>query len=84
MMTTQIRKCVAVALVAAGTCVACAQSAVRALANVAEARADRFREKREQLAKDPDALEDILQDGAKRARAAAAPTMEKVRTAVGL
>ena len=45
---------------------------------------DPFREKREQLAKDPDALEDILQDGAKRARAAAAPTMEKVRAAVGL
>ena len=45
---------------------------------------DPFKEKREQLAKDPDALEDILQDGAKRARAAAAPTMEKVRSAVGL
>ena len=38
----------------------------------------------ETLAKDPDALEDVLQDGAKRARAAAAPTMEKVRKAVGL
>ena len=34
--------------------------------------------------KDPDALEDILQEGAKKARAAAAPTMEKVRKAVGL
>jgi tryptophanyl-tRNA synthetase len=45
---------------------------------------DPFKEKREQLAKDPDALEDVLQDGAKRARAAAAPTMEKVRSAVGL
>ena len=45
---------------------------------------DPFKEKREQLAKDPAALEDILQDGAKRARAAAAPTMEKVRKAVGL
>ena len=45
---------------------------------------DPFRAKREELAKDPDALEDILQDGAKRARAAAAPTMEKVRAAVGL
>ena len=29
---------------------------------------DPFKERREQLAKDPDALEDILQDGAKRAR----------------
>ena len=45
---------------------------------------DPFKERREVLAKDPDALEDILQDGAKRARAAAAPTMEKVRKAVGL
>ena len=45
---------------------------------------DPFKEKREELAKDPAALEDILQDGAKRARAAAAPTMEKVRAAVGL
>ena len=45
---------------------------------------DPFRAKREELAKDPDSLEDILQDGAKRARAAAAPTMAKVRKAVGL
>ena len=45
---------------------------------------DPFREKREQLAKDVDTLEDILRDGAKRAVAAAAPTMEKVRHAVGL
>ena len=45
---------------------------------------DPFREKREQLAKDVDTLEDILRDGAKRAAAAAAPTMEKVRHAVGL
>ncbi len=45
---------------------------------------DPFRERREQLAKDPDALEDILRDGAKRARAVAAVQMEKVRKAVGL
>ena len=45
---------------------------------------DPFREKREMLAGDPDSLEDILRDGAVRARAAAAPTMEKVRRAVGL
>ena len=45
---------------------------------------DPFREKREQLAKDPDALEDILRDGARKAREAAAPVMEKVRAAVGL
>ena len=59
MMTTRIKKCVAVALVAAGTCVACAQSAVRDLANVAEARADRFREKREQAAA-PDHIKEIF------------------------
>jgi len=45
---------------------------------------DPFRERREQLAKDPDALEDILRDGAKRASAVAAVQMEKVRKAVGL
>ncbi len=45
---------------------------------------DPFRAKREELAKDPATLEDILQDGARRARAAAAPVMEKVRQAVGL
>ena len=45
---------------------------------------DPFRERREKLAGDPSALEDILRDGAKRARAAAAPTMEAVRRAVGL
>ena len=45
---------------------------------------DPFREKREELMKDPDALEDILRAGAAKARAAAAPTMEKVRRAVGL
>jgi|SRR5574344_644984 tryptophanyl-tRNA synthetase len=45
---------------------------------------DPFRERREALAKDPDALEDILKAGAAKARAAAAVQMEKVRTAVGL
>ena len=45
---------------------------------------DPFRAKREELAKDPDTLEDILKAGADRARTAAAATMEKVRSAVGL
>jgi tryptophanyl-tRNA synthetase len=45
---------------------------------------DPFRERREELAKDPDALEDILREGAAKARAAAALTMAKVRQAVGL
>ena len=45
---------------------------------------DPFKARRDELAKDPDSLEDILKAGAARARAAAAPTMEKVRRAVGL
>ena len=45
---------------------------------------DPFAERRAALAKDPDALEDILREGAKKARAAAAVQMEKVRAAVGL
>ena len=45
---------------------------------------DPFKEKRDALAKDPSALEDILQEGAKRARWAAAKTMDKVRRAVGI
>ena len=45
---------------------------------------DPFRARRDELAKDADSLEDILQVGARRARAAAAPVMEKVRRAVGL
>ena len=45
---------------------------------------DPFKARREELEKDPDALEDILREGAKKARAAAAPVMEKVRAAVGL
>ena len=45
---------------------------------------DPFRAKREELAKDPDTLEDILRAGAAKARAAAAVTLEKVYAAVGL
>ncbi len=45
---------------------------------------DPFRAKREELAKDPDTLEDILQAGAAKARSFALETMEKVRSAVGL
>ena len=45
---------------------------------------DPFREKRAELEKDPDALEDILKAGAARARAEAAKVMDKVREAVGL
>ena len=45
---------------------------------------DPFKARRDELARDTSTLEDVLLDGAKRARAAAAPGMEKVRRAVGL
>ena len=45
---------------------------------------DPFKARRDELAKDPAALEDILRAGAAKARAAAAPLMEKVRKAVGI
>jgi tryptophanyl-tRNA synthetase len=43
-----------------------------------------FRERRKQLAADPGYVEDVLRDGAHRARAEAAKTMELVREAVGI
>jgi tryptophanyl-tRNA synthetase len=43
-----------------------------------------FREKRKQLAADRGYVDDVLQDGAKRARAEAQKTMELVRQATGL
>jgi tryptophanyl-tRNA synthetase len=43
-----------------------------------------FREKRKKLAADPGYVEDVLRDGAKRARAEAAKTMDLVRSATGL
>jgi len=43
-----------------------------------------FRKKREEIAKDPDAVFDILREGGKRARKIAKKTMEDVRDAVGL
>jgi tryptophanyl-tRNA synthetase len=42
------------------------------------------RAKREQLANDPDTLEDILQAGAKHAREVARPVLDRVRSACGL
>jgi len=45
---------------------------------------DPFKERREELAKDPDSLEDIMRAGAAKARAAAAPVMDKVRHSVGI
>lgn len=43
-----------------------------------------FRARRAELARDPDAVQAILDDGARRARAIAEKTMEEVRAAVGL
>jgi tryptophanyl-tRNA synthetase len=42
------------------------------------------REKRKQLAKDPEYVEEVLRKGAQKARAEARKTMELVRTAVGM
>ena len=42
-----------------------------------------YREKRKQLAADPTHVEDVLRDGARRARAEAVQTMELVREATG-
>jgi len=43
-----------------------------------------FRQKRSELAQRPDDVMDVLNDGAKRARAIAAQTMQEVRAAIGL
>lgn len=43
-----------------------------------------FRERRNELEKNPDHIKDILHDGASRAESIATETMEKVRSAVGL
>ena len=42
------------------------------------------RERREELARDPDCVEDVLRDGAARARETAAPLMDDVRRATGV
>jgi len=43
-----------------------------------------FREKRAEIAQDPDAVWDVLYDGAKRARSIAEGVMKEVREAIGL
>lgn len=55
-----------------------------ALVEVAERTFGPMRERYEALMNDPDTLEDILRDGARRAREVAEPVMERVRAAVGL
>ena len=58
--------------------------AKKALLEVFEETFAPFRAKREELAKNPDYVEQVLRDGAERARAAAAVTLDKARRAVGL
>jgi tryptophanyl-tRNA synthetase len=43
-----------------------------------------FRERRRELARDPDTVEEVLRQGARRARAEAQETMAQVRRAVGM
>jgi tryptophanyl-tRNA synthetase len=43
-----------------------------------------LRERREALLRDPEGVEEVLRDGARRARAVARETMDRVRSAVGL
>jgi len=54
------------------------------LADLYEATFGPARQRRAELAADPDRLEDILVDGAARARAIAGPVMEEVRAACGI
>jgi len=58
--------------------------AKKALLEVFEETFAPFRAKREELAANPDHVEQILRDGAERARAAATVTLDKARKAVGL
>jgi tryptophanyl-tRNA synthetase len=58
--------------------------AKKALAESVEAHFAPYREKREELIRDPDTVEDILIDGAARARAAIQPVLAHARQAVGL
>jgi tryptophanyl-tRNA synthetase len=43
-----------------------------------------FRQRRSELAQDPDLVGNVLQDGAQRAKAIASQTMREVKEAVGL
>lgn len=58
--------------------------AKKALADHFEAHFAPLRAKREALASTPDDVEDVLQDGARRARAAARETLDAARAATGL
>jgi tryptophanyl-tRNA synthetase len=58
--------------------------AKKALLEKIEGKFGPLREKKRELLSRPDDLEDVLADGAARARESAGPLMERVRTAVGL
>jgi len=58
--------------------------AKKALAEKVEACFGPMRERRDELARDPDRVEDILRDGARRTREAMAPVLDAARTAAGL
>jgi tryptophanyl-tRNA synthetase len=58
--------------------------AKKALLGKIEEKFGPLRERKRELAARPDDLEDVLADGAARARESAGPLMERVRTAIGL
>lgn len=58
--------------------------AKQAFAELFETHFAPLREKRDALAKDVDSVEDVLRDGARRARSEAARTLQQARQAVGL
>ena len=58
--------------------------AKKALLNIFQESFEPFRKKREELAGNLDYVEEVLQKGAERARAAATETLDKARAAVGL
>jgi tryptophanyl-tRNA synthetase len=63
--------------------IGCVDCKKRFAANL-NAHLEPFRQRRSELAKDMDAVQDILEDGARRARVIAEQTMVEVRAAVGL
>lgn len=61
-------------------CVQCKKNLARLMSDFLEP----IREKRERLARDPRVVEDVLEEGARKARAVARRTMEEVREAMGV
>ncbi len=59
-------------------------NAKKALLDKVDAMMTPFRERRRELEKDPDLVEDVLRDGAQRARGVIATTVERARAACGV